>query len=168
MPKPAALDLDILPEVTAASKALAPAVKRLTKALKNLDPKKLPVGAAADALYDLRQLTRTLSTLAAPFEDALGPAIKLVEEHFIQTLMAGEASGVQGRRSRVQITTAVIPTVEDWSKFYAYIARTKSFELLNRAVNRAAVQERWELKKQVPGVGTFHAKKVSCTKLGGK
>ena len=75
---------------------------------------------------------------------------------------------MQGHKSRVQVTESVIPTIENWKKFYAHIAKTKQFELLNRAPNRASILERWDNKKQIPGVGKFHAKKVSCTKLGGK
>ncbi len=58
--------------------------------------------------------------------------------------------------------------VKDWDAFYKYVARTKSFDLLNRAVNREAARERWDARKQVPGMDKFHAKKVSCTKLNGK
>jgi hypothetical protein len=77
---------------------------------------------------------------------------------------------VQGQAARVQVTDSAVPTVEaeGWPKLYAYIKRTGSFDLLNRAVNRSAVTERWDNKKQVPGVTVFHVKKVSCTKLGGK
>lgn len=166
--KPKQLDIEITAEVIAASKALAPAVKRLNKALAKLDPAKLPVGTASDLLYDLEQVCRLVPNLAAPFNDVINPAIKALEDHFIQALKVGESSGVQGMHSRVQVTESAVPNVEDWSKFYAYIAKNKAFELLNKAVNRVAVRERWEAKKQVPGVGKFIAKKVSCTKLSGK
>lgn len=160
--------VDITTEVIAATKVLAPAVKRLTKAMSALDPAKLPHGAVADLLYELRQISKILNTLTSPFEDSVNPAIKLIEEHFVQTLAIGESSGVQGHKSRVQITDSVIPVVNDWPAFYAHIAKTKSFELLNRAVNKASVVERWDARKEVPGIGKFIAKKVSCTKLGGK
>ena len=159
---------DVLTELTAATKALAPAIKRLTKTLGSLDPAKLPAGAVADTLYDLRQTSKLLKGIITPFDDVIDPAVKTLEEHFIQTLSVDESTGVQGQKSRVQVTASVIPVVEDWSKFYAHIKKTGGFELLNRAVNRAAVTERWDAKKQVPGVGKFTAKKVSCTKLGGK
>lgn len=165
---PTALKLEITPELTAAQKALSPAVKRLTKMLSKFAAGDLPVGALADTLYDLKQLGKLLNTLTAPFDDLVLPSVKQAEEHFVQTLAVGEASGVQGHKSRVQVTDSVVPVVEDWTKFYAHIKKTNEFELLNRAVNRAAVTERWEAKRQVPGVGKFHAKKVSCTKLGGK
>ena len=166
--KAAAPNIDIVKEVQAASKALAPAAKRLAAALAKVDPAKLPVGAAADLLYDLHAVAKLVPGLNAPFDDAIAPVLKTLEEHFIETLAVGESSGVQGLHSRVQVTESVIPAVENWEKFYAHIKKTGSFELLNRAVNRAAVAERWDAKKQVPGVTAFHAKKVSCTKLGGK
>ena len=161
------LKLSVTQEVQAAQKALAPALKRVGKALKT-DITKLPVGAAADLLYDLRQLTAQVRAVTASFDDVLGPAVKAVEEHFVQTLEVGESSGVQGHYSRIQVTESAVPTLEDPTKFYAYVRKTNSFELLNRALNRAAVQERWDQKKRIPGVGVFHVKKVSCTKLNGK
>lgn len=164
--KPSAYD--VTAEVVAASKVIAPALKRLTKALASFDPTQLPIGTLSDTLYDLRQLASQLKQITAPFGDVVDPAIKLLEDHFIQTLAAGEASGVQGKKSRVQITESLVPTVEDWPKFYAHIKKTGNFELLNRAPNKAAITERWDAKKQVPGIKPFHIKKVSCTKLGGK
>ena len=164
----AAPKLDIIPEVAAAQKALAPAVKRLTKILQKLSVDKLPFGTVADMLYDLKQLSKILGALTAPFDDLLLPSVKITEEHFVQKLAVGESSGVQGLKSRVQVTESVIPVVEDWTKFYAHIKKTNEFELLNRAPNKAAITERWDSKRQVPGIGKFHSKRVSCTKLGGK
>lgn len=164
--------VDVLVEVTAASKVLAPAVKRLTKALAKLDLKGMPIGATSDMLYDLRQLTKLLGTLSAPFEDLLTPVIRQVEDHFVSTLAVGESSGVQGKKSRTQISELVVPVIDTsndgWKKFYAHIKKTGEFELLNRAINRAAITERWDAKKNVPGISKFHQKRVSCTKLSGK
>lgn len=168
MPQLQAPSLTVTDEVAAATKALLPAVKRITKSLNNLDASKLPIGSLADLLYELRQLGKVLGSLTTPFEDILPDTIKTVEEFFIQKLAVGESSGVQGRKSRVQITEQIIPVIQDWPKFYAHIKKTGEFELLNRAVNRASVTERWDAKKQVPGVGKFHSKRVSCTKLSGK
>ena len=162
-------DVNLQAEVAEAMRALAPAVRRLKKAL-STDYTKLNVGAVADLLYTLRTTTQLLNVITAPFDDILKPAIKAVEEYFVNTLEAGESSGVQGRFSRVQVTPHDIPVVNaaGWPKLYAYIKRTGSFELLNRAINREAVKERWAQKKQVPGVTVFHDKRVSCTKLGNK
>jgi hypothetical protein len=170
--KKSAPNLDITPELSAASKALAPAVKRLTKLLATIDHESMPYGALADSLYDMKQLTKMLNTLTAPFDDLLLPSAKAAEEHFVQKLAVGEASGVQGMKSRVQVTEAVIPVVEvstdGWAKVYAHIKKTGHFDLLNKALNKTAVQERWDQHKQVPGVSKFRHKKVSVTKLSGK
>lgn len=163
-------NVGVLTELQAAQKALAPAVRRLIKALGSLAPESLPSGALADLLYDLRATLSLLGSVARPAEEPITIAIKAIEEHFVQTLAVGESSGLQGMHSRVQVTESRVPTVaaEDWPKFYAHIKKTGAFELLNRAVNREAVRERWEAKKEVPGVSVFIAKRVSCTKLGGK
>lgn len=172
---PPQLKLDVSAEVAAAQKALAPAVKRLNTILARLSTDKLPsvpTGAVADALYDMKQLSRVLGTLLAPFDDLLLPSVKNTEEYLIGSLAVGESSGVQGMKARVQITERMIPVVDTqndgWKKFYAHIKKTGEFDLLNKALNAKAVQERWDNKKNVPGVGKFNAKKVSCTKLGGK
>lgn len=160
--------LDIATEIAAAQKALKPAVTRLTKALAKLDPASLPIGALSDLLYDLRAVKKMPGDLSTPFDDLFDPLLKQVEEYFVAKLEVGESSGVQGGHSRTQISENIIPVVKDWKKFYAHIKKKGEFELLNRAVNRAAVTERWDNKKQVPGIGQFFAKKVSCTKLSGK
>lgn len=162
--------IDLYAEVEAATKALMPAVKRLTKATQDLDPKELPAGGVVDLLYDLRGVGKLLSTIIAPFEDVLTPAVKMLEEHFVNTLAVGESSGLQGMYSRVQITESPIPLLppENKEAFYKYVAKTKQWDLLPSGVNRAAVLERWTNKKAVPGVGKMIVKKVSCTKLSGK
>ena len=57
------------------------------------------------------------------------------------------------------------PVVQDWDKFYANLKKKGEFDLLNRALNKRAVKERWEDGKTVPGVGTFKVTTVSVTKL---
>jgi hypothetical protein len=164
------IDVDIAKELKAAITALAPAAKRLTVALAKLDPKKIPSGTASDLLYDLRQVARQLSGIPSAVEDLVTSAIKLLEEHFINTLATDNSTGLQGARSRVQVTDSVVPVIkpEDWNKFYAYVAKTKQWELLGHKVSTEAIRERWAQKRQVKFVGVFHAKRVSVTKLGGK
>lgn len=165
--KPAPV-VDITKEVQAAAKSLAPAIARLNKALTGLNPSEYAVGTVCDMLGELNDVAKLVPNLNAQFHDILDPTIKVLEEHFVKTLAVGEASGVQGMRRRVQVSESVVPTVDNWPKLYAHILKTKSFDLLNRAVNRAAVAARWDAKKQVPGVGKFNHKKVSVTKLRGK
>ena len=160
-------NIDIAKEVAAAAKALEPARRRLEKSLGAMRPDQVPPGALADFLYDLKQTARLLESVVKPFDDFLPGAIRATEDHFVNSLAVGEASGVQGMSSRVQVTESSVPVVkpENWLKFWAWVAKTKQWDLLPRQVSKDAVRERWDLKKQVKFVDCFHAKKVSCTKL---
>lgn len=159
--------VNITKEAAKAEKVLAPALERLKETLP-ADFSKAKPGALVDLLYALRDAKQVLGAVTAPLEEAIHEATRALEEHFITTLAVGAASGLQGMEARVQITDSAIPQVADWDKFYEHIRKTRSFELLNRKVNLEAVRERWALKKQVPGVTVFYAKKVSCTKLNGR
>lgn len=124
-------------------------------------PKEL--AECADRLYETRQ--RRLkhdhaSKAMKSFETAL-------KEHLINNLPKSSATGAAGKVARAQIETEDMPVAENWDETYKYIKRTGQFDLLNRAINRRAVRERWNAGKEVPGVGHFQAVKVSITKVGG-
>lgn len=57
------------------------------------------------------------------------------------------------------------PHVTDWPKFYAYILKTKDFSLLERRPGKAAVKERWEDGKVVPGVEKFPVFKLTKSEV---
>lgn len=115
-------------------------------------------GACVDLLYRARERRLEMQRETERVEKLE----KQLQEHFINTLSA-DSTGLAGRVARVQIEPKVIPTVEDWDRFYAYVGRTRSWELLQKRLGEGAIKERWEDGKEVPGVGRFRAKKVSCT-----
>lgn len=143
-------------EVTEAMlKELCPAV------FKGAFAKAKSQGARADFYYeaDKRRLEvqREVAEMAT-FLSKLG-------RWFIQQLPETDTTGVAGKIARIQIKNDERPSITDWSAFYAFIKKNNAFELLNRAVNAKSVKERWEAGKQIPGVGKFHYKKVSITKV---
>lgn len=119
------------------------------------------MGACADRLYELRE-----ARLAKQKEaDAIEAEEKALKEHIIQTLPKSESSGVAGKVARVTVVSKDVPRVEDWDKLYKYVKKTGAFELLQRRLSDAAVQERWEAGKEIPGVGTFGVVTVSINKV---
>lgn len=134
-------------------KALLPAFKQA----------KTPA-ARADFLYNVENLE--LKKARATFKEIDNFVTKL-EAWFIQEF-AGDQKGVTGKVGRVEVTDKKIATVIDWTKFYKHIQKKGEFDLLNKAVNQKAVQERWEQEKTVPGVDTFTKKVISLTKVKGK
>jgi len=126
-------------------------------------PKSL--GACADRLYELRELRlKTQKEMQAAVSD-LDAEEKALKEHIINTLPKSEASGVAGKVARVTLKKKDVPQVEDWPKLYAHIKKTSSFNLLNRALSTAAVQELWDDGKKVPGVVPFTVVSLSINKL---
>lgn len=119
------------------------------------------MGACADKLYQLREKRLAEQKRV----DEIEAEEKALKEHIIQTLPKSEASGVAGKLARVSVVTKVIPQVENWDKFYAYIKKKGEFDLLQRRVSDTAVKERWDNGKQVPGVKTFNALTVSINKV---
>ena len=42
-----------------------------------------------------------------------------------------------------------------WDKIWAYVVKTKSYDLLEKRLHQAACRERYEDRKQIPGVKLF-------------
>ena len=124
---------------------------------------KIPKSLAlcADALYKTRQDRLELQRKA----DELKANETTLTEYIIDNLPKSDAGGVQGKFCRVSIVQKVIPQVENWDEFYKYIKKTGQFDLMQRRVADAAIKERWEDGKQVPGVGTFNKLSLSVNKV---
>lgn len=119
------------------------------------------MGACADHLYNLRQKRLEMQKEV----DKLTAEESALKEHIINTLPKSEASGVAGKVARVSVVTKQIPQVKDWDAFYKHVKKTGQFDLLQRRLTDAAVKERWENGKEIPGVEHFNAVTVSLNKL---
>ncbi len=119
------------------------------------------LGACADALYETRAARLVLEKQA----EELKSRETLIKDHIIETLPWSDAEGVAGHVARVTITKRQIPRVIDWDKLYAYVRKTKDFSLLQRRLADAAIAERWDDGKEVPGVDRFTLVGVSVNKL---
>lgn len=119
------------------------------------------IAACGDRAYELRQ-----QRLAMQREvDAIEAEEKALKEHIINTLPKSEASGVAGKVARTTIVTKTEPQVSDWDALYKHVKKTGEFDLLNRAINKAAAKERWERGAEVPGVIGMTVISVSLVKV---
>lgn len=89
---------------------------------------------------------------------------KLLEKKLIDELPASDADGICGKTTRATIKAKRVPVVKDWNVLCKYVKKTGAFELFHRQVTVEAVRERWDAKKEVPGVEGFTVKKLSITK----
>jgi hypothetical protein len=122
-------------------------------------PTKLP--AVADLLYKTREERYALQKQV----DELSKREAALSARLIDELPKDDATGIAGKVCRVEVVTKPTPTVENWDDLYKHIAKTKSFDLLQRRVSEAAVKERWEAKKVIPGVGVILIPKLSIHKI---
>lgn len=119
------------------------------------------LGACADKLFELRN-----KRLAMQKEvDAVAAEETALKNHIIENLPKSEASGVAGKLARVTVVTKQIPQVKDWDTFYKYVKKTGSFDLMQKRLTDAAIKERWEAGKEIPGVEHFNAVSVSINKV---
>lgn len=136
-------------------------IERIIK--RALKPMKIPakMGAVADDLYNTRAQRLALSKVV----DKLAEHESDLKNYVIDNLPKSDATGSAGKVARVQVKTVDVPRTGDWKKLYKHLKKTGQFELLNRALNKKAVMERWENGKEVPGVDHFTEVKVSVTKV---
>lgn len=137
---------------------------------------KLPksLGACVDLYHKLRE-----QRLAKDKESREMKADETaVCNHIIDNLSKKDERGAVGKHYKAVIKTDDVYQVEDWEAFYKHIKKTGEFDLLNRALNQAAVKERIAMQdrpsgkkgenwkpKLPPGVKVFTATKLSVTKV---
>lgn len=129
---------------------------------------KLPksLGLCVDKYYDARQARLALEKQV----DELKEVETFIQEHIIKSIPKGDGGAVGQRFKAVRVEEKRY-SIEDDTAFYAFVKKTGSFDLLNRAINQKAVRERLEdakfVKKygdKVPGTKPFTAVKLSVTK----
>lgn len=119
------------------------------------------LGACADKLYNLRQSRLAQQKLV----DVIEAEEKALKEHIINTLPKSEASGVAGKLARVTVTTKEVPQIKNWDAFYKHLKKTGQFDLMQRRLSDAAIKERWEAGKEIPGVEHFQVTTISMNKV---
>lgn len=132
------------------------------------DKKSIKLPKSPAALADLLFNTREARYKLQKEVDKLQEIETAVKNWFVDNLPKSQASGIAGRVARIQLEKKSVPQVQDWDKFYAFVRKEKNgFALLQRRLSEGAVKERLEAGERLPGVGTFTAITVSCTKLKG-
>jgi hypothetical protein len=140
-------------------------------------PKKLKLPKSLGACVDLYHTMRQKRLAANKDVEAMKAQETEVSNYIIDNVSKKEEGGAVGTTHKAIVVTDTIYQVEDWDKFYAHLKKTGEFDLLNRALNQAAVKARVEEQvrpsgkkgetwkpKLPPGVKTFNALKLSVTK----
>lgn len=120
---------------------------------------KLSIGEEIDRLFDLREDVRK-------WQDKIDETKKVIaarEDALVERLDEEGMAKAVGRRASVSITETIVPQVENWDEFYAFIHRNKSYHLLERRASAGAYRELLATRgrKGVPGVIPYTKRKLS-------
>lgn len=119
------------------------------------------LGECADLLYKVKA-----ARLAKKKEmEELESQETELKEYIIKTLPKSKASGVAGKVARIAVANKDVQQVDDWDALFKYVKKNDAFELLQRRLSTAAVQERLDDGQQVPGVKLIKVPQVSINKL---
>lgn len=142
--------------------------KKLSKPETGPKMPKLPksLGACVDLYHAARQERLRLEKVA----EAQQKVETFIHEHIIKSIPKGDGGAVGKEYKAVRVEEDRY-SIEKDDEFYAFVKKTGSFDLLNRAINQKAVRERLEdpkflkrFPKGVPGTKKFVAIKLSVTK----
>lgn len=113
---------------------------------------------------DLYAETRDLRLAMQKEVDEVARRERELQDHIINNL-SREESGIAGARYKAIRKESRKPKVEDWDKFYDYVAENDRFDLMQKRLSDKAVMDMLEAEEKVPGVGTFTAISLSVTKI---
>lgn len=148
---------------------------------KEIKPPKLP--KSLGACVDLYHETREKRLAANKVTEEIKVTETFIANHIIDNVPKGD-TGAIGQKYKGVVKTSDVFQIDDWEAFYKWIQKTGHFEVLNRALNQAALEEhitelnlkldqanakvadpaKRKPRKMLPGVKVFKAVKLSVTK----
>lgn len=106
-------------------------------------------GQLIDQLFELRERIRELDRQSQALKDEK----QALEDTLLKELDAQGVQSVSGRKATASISENIVPSIEDWDSFHAFIRRNNAFYLLQRRANAAPYRELMEQRrgKKIPG-----------------
>lgn len=114
-------------------------------------------GSMIDKLHTLREERRLLEK---KIED-INKEFSIIEGELMKQMRHEGLESAKGKFASAALQEVVKPSVEDWDKFYAYIAKNKYFHLLERRPSVTGCRELFETKGKIPGVLPITLQKIS-------
>jgi hypothetical protein len=121
------------------------------------DPELVDLADMADAYWNLREQRLKIKKEV----DDLELKEKMLSVRILERMEKLRLTAIGGSVVTLTLKTTYEPTVENWPSFYEYIQQSGEFDLLYRRLNPAAVKQRWEADKPVPGVTKFPVTKLA-------
>ena len=115
----------------------------------------------SDLLYQTRQSRLELQKQV----DELASRESQLKTHLIAEFQRTGSTSIGGKIAKAELVEKEEPTVLDWEALWKYVAKTKSWDILQKRISAPAVKARWEAKKAVAGVDRVTVFSISNTKI---
>lgn len=103
---------------------------------------------------------------------------KGLKAHIIDNLSKSDDTGAAGLKYRAQVVKKTVPriavdedadtgqsTAAGWQKFWAFVASTGRFDLVQKRLADKAIKDMWDAGEAIPGVEPYQSLDVSITKI---
>lgn len=120
------------------------------------------LGDRIDALHALREQKRELNKQLKDVDSE----VKDLEAELLEAMHEQGLDQTRGSLATASISKSVVPQVEDWDKFHAFLIKNKMPWLLQRRVSADAYREVLERRKnrKIPGVSNFEKETLNLRK----
>lgn len=119
------------------------------------------LGSLADQIHAKKEAKKKLDAEVSELE----VEIKALEEQIFEAMDAQGTTKAEGKKCSLSISSRTIANVVDWDQLWPWIAKTKSFYMVQKRVNDTTYRELREMGKKVPGVQDFTKRSLSVRSL---
>lgn len=129
-------------------------------------PSKL--GACIDLAYSLRAERLAFQKQMEDRLEEMKAEEKAINDHIINSFTKSDINGAKGSICTASLIPFTVPHVKDWPAVWAWIAKNKAWDLMEKRMAKVAYRERLEAGQAIPGVERFDGVNLSLTKIGEK
>jgi hypothetical protein len=120
----------------------------------------LTIGKIIDEMYALKAEKKELESSIKDIKSD----IDLLESQLLHRLEEEDTDTSAGKQATARRTELVLPVIEDWDAFEAYIKETDSLYLLGKRVLATGFRELLQQGEEVPGLRPYTKVSISLRK----
>lgn len=117
----------------------------------------------SDLINSLVDIRKQKSDLAAEIKALTEKETSLESDIMHAMTEAGTFRAASDVGHTVNMAKKVHPAIVDWNDFYAYVAETKNFDLIQKRLSGPAFRDRWEQGVAIPGASSSEVWELSIT-----
>jgi len=123
------------------------------------------IGAAADLLYTLQQQRLEKSKEV----EVIKEQETALETHILENMLpAAQIDGARGTVGQVTKKKVEYAEITDWDAYFGFMAKKKSWALVQKRASITALREIWDAGKSVPGAERKEKTVLHVSKVGAK